>query len=134
MSNTYTVGDKAEFTKKITEEDIYLFAGITGDKNPVHISSEYAAKTVFKEKIAHGILTAGLISAVIGMRLPGNGTVYISQTLNFKAPVKVNDVITATVEIKEVISPKRLVLNTYCTNGNGVVVLDGEALVSPPRN
>jgi len=133
MKNSCKIGDKAELTKRITEEDIYLFAGITGDKNPVHISSDYAAKTIFKEKIAHGILTAGLISAVIGMKLPGNGTIYISQTLHFKAPVKINDLITATVEVKEIISYKKLVLSTYCTNQHGAVVLDGEAVVSPPR-
>ena len=82
----YSVGDSAEFTKVFSEEDVFLFAGITGDRNPVHTSKEFAAKTRFKERIAHGLLTAGTISAAIGMKLPGPGCLYLSQTLDFKAP------------------------------------------------
>ena len=108
----YTVGQSAEMTKIITEEDVFLFAGITGDRNPVHISKEFAAKTRFGERIAHGMLTAGLISAVIGMKLPGPGCLYMSQTLQFLAPVKIGDEITARAEIVEVISEKRLRLRT----------------------
>ena len=101
----YSVGDSAEFTKVFSEEDVFLFAGITGDRNPVHTSKEFAATTRFKERIAHGLLTAGTISAAIGMKLPGPGCLYLSQTLEFKAPVFLGDEITARVEIVEVISP-----------------------------
>jgi 3-hydroxybutyryl-CoA dehydratase len=120
-------------TKIITEEDVFLFAGITGDRNPVHISKEFAAKTRFGERIAHGMLTAGLLSAVIGMKLPGPGCLYVSQTLSFLAPVKIGDEITARAEIVEVISEKRLKLRTQCINQRKEVVLEGEAMIVPPR-
>lgn len=129
----YSVGQSAEMTKVFTEEDIFLFAGITGDRNPVHISKEYAEKTRFGERIAHGILTAGLISAVIGMKLPGPGCLYVSQTLQFMAPVKIGDEITARAEIVEVISEKKLRLRTQCINQRKETVLDGEAIIVPPR-
>ncbi len=129
----YTLGQAAEMTKIITEEDVFLFAGITGDRNPVHISKEFAAKTRFGERIAHGILTAGLISAVIGMKLPGPGCLYVSQTLQFLGPVKIGDEITARAEIVEVISEKRLRLRTQCINQRKETVLDGEAIIVPPR-
>ena len=129
----FKVGDSAEMTKVITEEDIFLFAGITGDRNPIHISKEFAAKTRFGERIAHGILTAGLISAVIGMKLPGPGCLYLSQTLQFLAPVKIGDEITARAEVMEVISEKRLKLKTQCLNQRKEVVLEGEAIIVPPR-
>ena len=129
----YTVGQSAEMSKVITEEDILLFAEITGDRNPVHISKEFAAKTRFGERIAHGILTAGLISAVIGMKLPGPGCLYLSQTLQFLAPVKIGDEITARAEVMEVISEKRLKLKTQCLNQRKEVVLEGEAIIVPPR-
>ena len=129
----YTVGQSAEMSKVITEEDILLFAEITGDRNPVHISKEFAAKTRFGERIAHGILTAGLISAVIGMKLPGPGCLYVSQTLSFLGPVKIGDEITARAEVMEVISEKRLKLKTQCINQRKEVVLEGEAIIVPPR-
>lgn len=129
----YAVGQSAEMTKVFTEEDVFLFAGITGDRNPVHISKEFAAKTRFGERIAHGILTAGLISAVIGMKLPGPGCLYVSQTLSFLGPVRIGDEITARAEIVEVISEKRLRLRTQCVNQRKEVVLDGEAIIVPPR-
>lgn len=129
----YKVGDSAEITKIFTEEDVFLFAGITGDRNPVHLSKEYAAATRFGERLVHGVLTAGLISAVIGMKLPGAGCLYLSQTLNFLAPVKIGDEITARAEIVEVISEKRLRLRTQCFNQRKEMVLDGEAMISPPR-
>jgi len=129
----YTVGQSAEMTKIITEEDVFLFAGITGDRNPVHISKEFAAKSRFGERIAHGMLTAGLISAVIGMKLPGPGCLYVSQTLSFLAPVRIGDEITARAEIAEVISEKRLKLRTQCINQRKEVVLEGEAIIVPPR-
>ena len=129
----YTVGQSAEMTKIITEEDVFLFAGITGDRNPVHISKEFAAKTRFGERIAHGMLTAGLISAVFGMKLPGPGSLYVSQTLSFLGPVKIGDEITARAEVMEVISEKRLKLKTQCINQRKEVVLEGEAIIVPPR-
>lgn len=129
----YRVGDAAEMTKVFTEEDVYLFAGITGDRNPVHISKEYAATTRFRERIVHGILTAGLISAAIGMKLPGTGCLYLSQRIDFLKPVKIGDEITARVEIVEVVSEKRLRLRTQCLNQRNEIVIDGEAVVAPPR-
>jgi len=129
----YKVGDSAEFTKVFTEEDVFLFAGITGDRNPVHLSKEFAATTRFRERIAHGLLTAGTISAAIGMKLPGPGCLYLSQTLEFKAPVKLGDEITARVEVVEVVSEKRLRMKTQCFNQDGTLVIDGEAVIVPPR-
>ena len=129
----YEVGQSAEMTKVITEEDVFLFAGITGDRNPIHISKEFAAKTRFGERIAQGILTAGLISAVLGMKLPGPGSLYVSQTLSFLGPVKIGDEITARAEVMEVISEKRLKLKTQCINQRKEVVLEGEAIIVPPR-
>ena len=129
----YNVGDSAEFTKVFTEEDAFLFAGITGDRNPVHTSKEFASKTRFKERIAHGLLTAGTISAAIGMTLSGPGGLYLSQTLEFKAPVHLGDEITARVEIVEVVSKKRLRMKTQCFNQDKVMVIDGEAIIVPPR-
>jgi 3-hydroxybutyryl-CoA dehydratase len=111
-----------------------MFAGITGDFNPAHINETYAQNTAFKTRIAHGMLSAGLISNVLGNQLPGPGTIYMQQQLNFRAPVTIGDTITATVEIIEVfLDKKRVRLKTYCTNQNQVVVLDGEAMISPPR-
>lgn len=129
----FKVGDTAEMSKTVTEEDIVLFAKITGDYNPVHVSREFAEKTRFGERIAHGMLSAGLISAVIGMKLPGPGCLYLSQTLNFRGPVKIGDEITARVEVAEVISEKRLRLKTECLNQRSETVLDGEAIIVPPR-
>jgi len=128
------VGDFAEFSKTISEADIYLFAGITGDLNPAHINEEYARNTFFKSRIAHGMLQAGFISAAIGMQLPGPGTIYIRQELNFLAPVRIGDTITARVEVSEINTEKnRVGLKTTCRNQNQETVLDGQALASPPK-
>jgi 3-hydroxybutyryl-CoA dehydratase len=128
------VGDSDQFSKTVTDADIYLFAGVTGDLNPAHIDEAYAQGTFFKTRIAHGMLSAGFISAVIGTRLPGPGTVYMQQSLKFLAPVRIGDTITATVEVIEKIEDKKRVrLKTACANQDGVAVMDGEALVSPPR-
>jgi 3-hydroxybutyryl-CoA dehydratase len=127
------VGDAAQFAKTIAESDIYLYAGVTGDLNPVHVNEEYAKNTFFKTRIAHGMLLAGLISAVIGTTLPGPGTIYISQELHFRAPVRIGDTITARVEVVQVISEKnRIRLKTFCVKQDETTVLDGEAIVSPP--
>jgi len=128
------VGQTASFTKTISESDVYMYAGITGDFNPAHVNETYAKKTAFKTRIAHGMLSAGLISNVLGNQLPGPGTIYLQQNLNFRAPVTIGETITATVEVIEVIREKKRVrLKTVCTNQDNVVVLDGEALISPPR-
>ena len=124
------VGDKASFAKTVSEHDIYTFAGVTGDFNPVHIDAEFAKTTLFKERIAHGMLSAGFISAVLGTELPGINTIYLSQELQFKAPVKIGDTVTAVVEVLEKIEGKnRLVLQTTVTNQDGKVVTDGKAVV-----
>jgi 3-hydroxybutyryl-CoA dehydratase len=127
------VGDTAEFSKTVAEFDIYMYAGITGDFNPAHINEPYAKNTFFKTRIAHGMLSAGFISTVIGTRLPGTGTVYVKQELNFRAPVQIGDTITARVEVVEITKDKnRARLETTCYNQDGTVILDGYALVSPP--
>ena len=127
------IGDKAEFTKTMAESDVYLFAGITGDMNPAHIDMVYASGTVFEKRIVHGILLCGLISNILGNSLPGNGTIYISQSVKFMAPVYIGDTITARVEVSEKKEKKRVVLRTYCVNQEDKIVIDGEAVVSPPR-
>ncbi len=132
--NELEVGEWAQFSKTVSESDIYLFAGVTGDMNPAHINEAYARTTFFKTRIAHGLLPAGFISNVIAMKLPGPGTIYLRQELNFRAPVRIGDTITARVEVLEIMAEKKHVrLKTTCTNQEGTVVLDGEAIVSPPR-
>lgn len=128
------VGDSASFAKTVSESDIYLYAGITGDFNPAHVNETYAKGTFFKTRIAHGMLTAGFISAILANQLPGPGTIYLKQELSFLAPVHIGDTITAGVEIIELLAPKnRVLLKTTCTNQDGVVVLSGEAMVMPPK-
>ena len=128
------LGDKAEFSKTISESDVYLFAGVTGDFNPAHINEIYAAKTFFKTRIVHGMLLAGFVSTVLGTQLPGYGTIHIKQELNFLAPVRIGDTITTQVEVTEIIADKKQVrLKTTCINQEKNKVLDGEAIVSPPR-
>ena len=128
------VGDSAEFSKTISETDIYLYAGVTGDFNPAHINEAYAQKTFFKTRIAHGMLVAGLISTVGGNMLPGPGAVYVRQELDFLAPVHIGDTITARVEVTEIVADKnRIKLRTTCVNQEGKQVLDGIAVLSPPK-
>ncbi|MCS6933057.1 MAG: MaoC family dehydratase [Acetobacteraceae bacterium] len=127
-----SVGQSASFGKTITEADILLFAAVSGDTNPVHINAEFAAGTMFKERIAHGMLSAGLISTVLGTRLPGPGTIYLSQTLKFRAPVRIGDTVTATATVSALdAAKKRATLATICTV-NGKTVLEGEAVVLVP--
>ncbi len=122
-------GQTASFAKTVTEADILLFAAVSGDLNAVHLNEEFAATTQFGGRIAHGMLTAGFISAVLGNRLPGPGTIYLGQTLKFKAPVRPGETVTATVTVREVITEKRrAILETVCTVA-GKVVLAGEATV-----
>jgi 3-hydroxybutyryl-CoA dehydratase len=120
-------GMTASYAKTVTEADVILFAGITGDDNPVHINEEFAAATRFKGRIVHGMFCAGLISCVAGTRLPGPGAIYIGQSLQFKAPVRIGDTVTARVTVKEVNRDKRRVLaQTQCLV-KGTLVVDGTA-------
>lgn len=124
------IGDRAEVSKEITSEDILDFARLTGDVNPVHIDDEYARKTFFKERIAHGMLTASLISTVLGTQLPGKNTIYLSQNLKFKRPVRIGDIITACAEVIEKKDDKKIIkLKTNLLNQDGKEVVEGEALV-----
>ena len=126
-------GMSAAFAKTVTEADICMFAGVSGDTNPVHLNQEFAAATPFGGRIAHGILTASFVSAVIGTKLPGPGCIYVSQSLRFKAPVKAGDTVTATVTVRDIVAEKkRVVLDTVCTVA-GKAVLDGEAVVLVSR-
>lgn len=129
-----SVGDTAEFSKTISEADIYMFAGVTGDLNPFHINEEYAKQTFFKGRIAHGMLLAGFISTVVGCYLPGPGAIYVKQELKFLAPARIGDTITAKVVVTEVMEEEnRIILDTFCLNQEGEKVLDGQALLSPRK-
>ena len=126
------VGMEASHAKRITNEDIQCFADISGDDNPVHMSEEYASGTIFKERIAHGILTASLLSTVLGTKLPGPGAIYVSQSLNFRAPVKIDDEVTAVARITDLLPEKGRVIFTCNCHVNGKTVLDGEAVILVP--
>ena len=124
-----TVGMSAEIGKTITEADIVLFAGVSTDVNAVHLNEEYGKTTMFGGRIAHGMLSASLLSAVLGNRLPGPGTIYLAQSLRFRAPVRPGETVTAKVTVKEVVAEKgRVVLDTVCSVGDKVII-DGEATV-----
>ncbi|NQT72700.1 MAG: MaoC family dehydratase [Chloroflexi bacterium] len=126
----YHISQSAYLIKTISENDLQQFAQITGDNNPVHLDETYAQKTRFGKRIAHGMLGASLISAVIGTQLPGEGTIYLSQSLQFKAPMYIGDTITAQVTITNIREDKPLItLETVCTNQHGTAVIHGEALV-----
>ena len=126
------IGQKASFGKTITEADIVLFAAVTGDTNPMHLNEEYARGSFFGERIAHGMLAAGLITKVMGTQLPGPGTIYMSQSLRFRKPVRIGETVTATVEITSLNAEKhRVTLSTVC-RVKGEPVLEGEAMVTVP--
>ena len=128
------VGQTASFSKTITEYDVYTFAGVTGDLNPAHINEAFARQTQFHGRIAHGMLSAGLISAVIGMQLPGPGTIYLGQELSFRSPVHIGDTITATVTVRSLnLERNRAELDTVCTNQDGIQVVIGSAKIMPPK-
>lgn len=132
--NEMKIGDSASFTKTVSETDVYLFAGISGDFNPAHVNQVEAEKGMFGKRIAHGMLSAGFISAVLGTMLPGPGTIYMGQELRFTKPVAIGDTITATVTVAEMIIEKnRVILDTVCTNQNGEIVIKGKATVMPPK-
>jgi 3-hydroxybutyryl-CoA dehydratase len=124
------VGDTASFSKTVTESDIVSYAGRTGDFNPVHIDAEFARESMFKERVAHGMLVAGFISAVLGTQLPGPNAIYMGQTLEFKLPVKIGDTVTAEVTVAEKRDDKRILkLTTTVSNQRGELVVDGSAVV-----
>jgi 3-hydroxybutyryl-CoA dehydratase len=126
------LGMEASFAKTVSEADILAFAEVTGDKNPVHLDANFAAKTIFKQPIAHGMLTAGYISAVFGMELPGPGAIYVSQTLNFRGPVKVGDRVIAKVRVVELYPAKRRARFECICSVDGKPVLEGEAVLMVP--
>ncbi len=127
-----SVGQEASVSNLVTADVIGAFAVLSGDRNPVHVDAEYAATTIFKERIAHGMLSAAYISAVFGMQLPGPGAIYISQTLNFKAPVKIGDEVVTTVKVTELVpEKKRAKFACVCTVG-GKPVVQGEAVLMVP--
>ncbi len=124
------VGMKDSVAKTVTEADVIMYSGITLDTNPAHLNEEHAKNTIFKKRIAHGMLTAGFVSAVLGTKLPGEGSIYLGQELKFTAPVYMGDTITAEAEIIELIPEKnRVILRTTCTNQDGKIVLDGKAKI-----
>ena len=128
------VGDSASFTKTVSEHDVYTYAGVSGDFNPAHVNEVEAQKGMFGKRIAHGMLSAGFISTVLGTQLPGPGTIYMGQELRFTKPVFFGDTITATVTVAELIPEKnRAILDTVCTNQNGDVVIKSKATVMPPK-
>ena len=128
------IGDHASVYKTVSETDVYLFAGITGDLNPAHTNEVAASKTMFKTRIAHGMLGAGFISAVLGMYLPGPGTIYMGQELKFTKPVHIGDTVTATATVEEIILEKnRVILDTTVVNQDGEIVIKGKATVMPPK-
>jgi acyl dehydratase len=133
MKNRLKVGDKASLTKVISEEDVRQFAGISNDTNPIHLDDEFAAQSIFGQRIAHGMLVASLFSGLIGMEVPGKGTIYLGQDLKFKAPVPIGTRVTATVEVIKVREDKPIAtLRTVCVNDAGEVLIDGEAVVRVP--
>ncbi|MFJ8259547.1 MaoC family dehydratase [Peribacillus asahii] len=128
--NDIQVGDVESFIKTITDSDISQFAGLTGDINPIHLDEEFAKETPFKERIAHGLLTGSFISTVIGTKLPGVNSIYLSQNFKFTAPVKIGDTIKATVEVVEKRDDKKIIkLKTQVLNQHEEMVVDGEAVV-----
>lgn len=128
-----SVGQEASLARTVSEGDINAFAEVSGDKNPVHLDAEYAGGTIFKERIAHGMLSAGYISAVFGMKLPGPGAIYISQTLNFKAPVKIGDTVVTSVKVTELIPEKKRAKFACVCTVNDKPVVEGEAVLMVPK-
>jgi 3-hydroxybutyryl-CoA dehydratase len=126
------VGMTESFSKTVASSDVVGFAEVTGDRNPIHLSEHFAARTTFGTRIAHGLYTASLISALLGTRLPGPGAVYISQTLNFRAPVKIGDTVVVTVTVAELVADKSRARLACTCEVDGELVLDGEALVKVP--
>jgi len=133
FSQKIKIGQTAQTSKQITQTDLTLYAAVTGEFNPVHFDPDYFAQTSFKVPTAHGMIAAGLISGLIGMKLPGPGTIYLKQTLDFLVPVKINDVITACVEVIALLDKNRVQLKTTCINQENIMVLEGKALFIAPN-
>ncbi len=130
IRNDFQIGETASFTKTVTDADVTTFAGLIGDFNPIHVDAEYARGTRFGRRVAHGMFTGGLISAVLGNKLPGPGSIYLSQQIEFLAPVCIGDTITATVEITSWKREKRIItLKTDCYNQDGKQVITGKAVL-----
>ncbi|QAT48834.1 MaoC family dehydratase [Caproiciproducens sp. NJN-50] len=128
------IGDSASVSKTVSESDVYLFAGITGDFNSAHVNEEAAKEGVFHRRVAHGMLTASFFSTVLGTKLPGPGSIYLGQEVRFVKPVYLGDTITASVTVSEINPEKRIVkLDTVCKNQEDVVVVEGRAIVRPPK-
>ncbi len=130
MKKDIKVGDKASLSKVFTQEDVNQFAKISEDSNPIHLDEKFAAASVFGQRIVHGMLVASLFSGLIGVELPGEGTIYLGQNLSFKAPIPIGEEVTASVEIIKIREDKPIVtLRTLCINSEGQVVIEGEAVV-----
>lgn len=133
MGNTLRIGDKALLRKAFTEDEVFQFANISADKNPLHLDKDFGEASVFGQRIVHGMLVASLFSGLIGMELPGEGSIYLGQSLTFKAPVAIDEQVTASVEIINIREDKPIVtLRTVCINSEGRVVIEGEAVVKVP--
>lgn len=136
MNKFIEVGQVYTFSKCISDQDVRNFAEVTGDHNPLHLDEEYAKSTMFQGRIAHGMISAGIISGGIGMHLPGQGTIYLNQELSFRNPVRINDTLTTTIEVIELLKKKKFTmakLRTTCVNQHGDVVTEGIASVIPPQ-
>ncbi|NQV15064.1 MaoC family dehydratase [bacterium] len=134
MKSKLKVGDMVSVSKAFTDEDVINFSSISLDKNPIHLDSEYAEASIFGQKIVHGMLAASLFSGLLGVELPGEGSIYLGQTLRFSAPVYIGDKLTASVEVLKIREDKPIVtLRTLCVNSQGVIVIDGEATVKVPQ-
>lgn len=131
---TLAVGDRGSFSKVITAEDVFKFADASGDFNPLHIDDDYAQRTQFGRRIAHGILTAGVISTVLGSEIPGVGCVFVELHIKFLKPVFIGDTVTATATVMEIINPRRVRLMVACANQAGEDVALGNAIVVPPKS
>lgn len=131
--DTLAIGDSGTFTKTITEHDVFAFADASGDFNPLHIDEEYARRSVFGRRVAHGILTAGIISTVLGSEIPGVGTIFVQLEIRFLKPVFIGDTVTARAVVMEIINPQRVRMMVACTNQSGEDVAIGNAVVIPPK-
>ena len=132
--DTIQIGDSASFTKTVTETDVVMYAGVTGDMNPAHINVEYAKTNMFGQRIAHGMLSAGFISNVLAMQLPGPGSIYLGQELKFVKPVFIGDTVTATVTVLEIMEERnRVKMDTTVTNQRGETVIVGTATIMPAK-
>ncbi|MFB4168618.1 MaoC family dehydratase [Virgibacillus sp. JSM 102003] len=130
----FEIGQSAHFSRTVTETDFIMFAGLSGDYNPIHTDQEYAENTFFGGRISHGLLTASMLSRLLGMHLPGPGSIYVSQSLNFTKPVYIGDTITAYAEVVKIDEDSRLLtLQTTCRNQSGSTVLDGEGVMKLPK-